>query len=116
MTENPTYHLSSLTDEQWDRQLASQEKMRLAELETNKEIELEKLHNAREVRRARHSLVGGILIGAALLAFALAVIGSMYFGLQHSDERNNRLAVECVQSGGKWIGEDTRDPARCDRP
>jgi hypothetical protein len=114
--QTPMYQLSTLTDEQWDRQLLSQEKMRLAELESQQEVELEKLRNQRELARARRTSINMFFGGlGALLAF-LAVIACLYFGVQRGGERQHDLGVKCVQSGGVWEEHEGRDGDRCNRP
>jgi hypothetical protein len=112
----PAYSLTSLTDKQWDKQLASQEKMKAAELANLKEVELEKLRNQRELARGRRQSINMFFGGlAALLAF-LALIGSLYYGVQRGGERQHDLGVQCVQSGGVWEEHEGRDGDRCKRP
>jgi hypothetical protein len=112
MTE-PVYNLTSLTDKQWDRQLASQEKMKTAELENAKQVELEKLRNLRELARGRRETINGVLVGFAILVALLAVIGSIFYGVQRGGERQHELGVQCVQSGGSWEEHEGRDGDRC---
>lgn len=115
MTEPPVYNLTSLTDEQWNRQLASQEKLALAKIEADNSVELERLRNDRDRRSSRHSLTVQILTGLAVVSVVLAFIGALYFGIDSSERRANELAVECVKSQGRWI-EGDRDGDRCERP
>lgn len=97
-------------------QLASQEKLRLAEINNANQVELEKMRHVRETRRARNTFIGNILVGIAILAVVLAFIGSLYFGINRSEERRHDLATQCVTSGGRWIDGNGRDGDRCDRP
>jgi hypothetical protein len=112
----PAYPLTGLTDKQWAAQLASQEKMKRAELEIIRETrEEERLHH-RELVRGRREMINMILGALAVLVAFLTVIGSIYFGVQRSDERQHDLGVKCVQSGGVWEEHDGRDGDRCRRP
>lgn len=114
--EHPLYSLASLTDEQWAKQLASQEKMRLAEIESTRQVEMEKLLNLRSARQSRTGLLGNTLAGLAVLMAILAFIGAMYFGIARSSQEAHERAVECIKSQGRWIEGDSGDGDRCDRP
>lgn len=114
--EHPLYSLASLTDAQWDKQLESQEKLRLAEIESTRQVEMERLHNDRSARQSRSSLVGNVLAGLAALLVVLAVIASMYLGIARSSQEQHERAVECIKSQGRWIEGDSGDGDRCDRP
>ncbi len=116
MTEPTPYTLTTLTDKQWDKQLASQEKLKIAELEATARIEIEKLRIQNGNLSRRHSLIQGVLGGGAFFIVVLALILSVAYGLYQSGVRNDEIGIECVQSGGRWTEGTGGDPSRCDRP
>ncbi len=115
-TMTPAYSLTSLTDKQWDKQLASQEKMQAAELNSRKEIELEKLRNEREAARSRRDLTKSILGGLACFLIVVLFISGGIYAIQASSQRSHDKAVECIKTNGKWIDEGAGEGERCERP
>lgn len=112
----PTYNLTSLSDKQWDKQLAAQQEMQKAELNSRKEIELERLRNERDTRRDRFQLIKNVLGGLACFLIVAMVIGGAVYGIQRSSDRSHEKAVECIKTNGRWIDEGSGKGERCDRP
>lgn len=115
-TNTPLYQLSSLTDKQWDKQLAAQQTMQKAELDSRKEIELERLRNERDARQRRFEMIKSVLGGLALFLIAVLFLGGGIYAIQASSQRSHDKAVECIKTNGKWIDEGAGEGERCERP
>lgn len=55
---------------------------------------------------SRHNLIGGILMGAAILTAVLALIGGMVWNGEHTRQSELRRETVCVQHGGIWTHDD----------
>jgi hypothetical protein len=116
MTEPPVYNLTSLTDKQWDRQLASQEKLELAKIQGQTDVQMEQLRMVDRQRSGRRDLLLQFLVGLGAVCVIMAFLGAMYFGIARSANQQHERAVECIKSQGRWIEGDSGDGDRCDRP
>jgi hypothetical protein len=111
----PAYTLTNLTDEQWEKQLAAQQEMQAAELDSRKEVELEKLRNERDLARGRRDLIKSILGGLAVFLIVFLLIGGGIYAIQASSQRSHDKAIQCIKANGKWIDEGTGEGSRCER-
>lgn len=112
-TNVPAYLPSQLGDEQWDKYIASEERIRLQEIEARKEVDLEKLREERSQRKSRQQLVGSVLGALGFLLAILGFFGFLYFGITKADQRDHEIARTCVQAGGRWIDDDS-GKVRCE--
>jgi hypothetical protein len=112
----PVYAITGLTDRQWDRQLASQEKLRVAELENQSAVEMQRMEHQRRILEGRRQFVGHILVGIAVVAIVLGIIGALTWVVHDTNLSNQKAATECISKGGDWQAGRGGDSDKCDLP
>ena len=105
-----------VTDEQWDKQIASQERIELARIDKDKYIEAERLRAARAAREGRVKLLRFILGVLAFLINSLGVVWMVASNIQASEEREHQTGIQCIVKGGTWIDKPSGEEDRCELP
>lgn len=105
--------ITPVTDKQWDKHIASQEKIALAKIEADCRLETERLRSRGQLIEGRRSFIAYILVGLAFLVFFLALIGWGYSSHKQSEEIKEKVSVACVQAGKQWFDGVGGEEDRC---